>query len=48
MSVHVPTSCYRRETRLVVLGDEKRQSVFAQCHHANAVFTAGTSERVFL
>ena len=27
-SVHVPTSFCRRETRPVVLGDEKRQSVF--------------------
>ena len=28
MNVHVPTSFFRRETRPVVLGDEKHQSVF--------------------
>ena len=28
MNVHVPTSFFSRETRPVVLGDEKRQSVF--------------------
>ena len=28
MNVHVPTSFFRRETRPVVLRDEKRQSVF--------------------
>ena len=28
MNVHVPTSFFRRETRSVVFGDEKRQSVF--------------------
>ena len=38
MSVRAPTSFYRRETRRVVLGDEKRQSVFFLCYHVNPLF----------
>ena len=49
MSVHVPTSFYRRETRPVVLGDEKHQSVFFMMSPRECfVFSAGTSERVFM
>ena len=48
VNVHVRTSFFRRETRPVVLVDEKHQSVFLRCHHADALFLVLERQSVFL
>ena len=49
MSVHVPTSFYRRKTQPIALGDEKPLSVFFMMSPRECfVFSAGERHSVFL